>query len=341
MSNQVEITKPTNLLKEDGSILEAGYCKRNLYIYNREAITARKSRIKEWDFYQVSDGNIMVQMNIANISLASFATVCVLDLKSGERHEDMALQLFTINKYPMPRNGDQPYKLTFSKKDFCMTIDVTESTRKLTLKSKRINIDIQATMQKDLQSITIATPFDKPKNNRFFLTQKLNCMPTKGIVQTPTINHIYNESNSYLVMDWGRGVWPHRNCWYWGNGSTRLDDGRLFGFEITWGFGNTDKATETMLIVDGKAHKIGEVYLQTDPEIDDKWMEEWHFKSVDNRFNMTMKPYFDNATGGIFILGMKTHQVHGLWSGTVVLDDGEIVNINNMHAFCEKVYNAW
>ncbi len=44
----------------------------------------------------------------------------------------------------------------------------------------------------------------------------------------------------------GRGVWPHTITWYWGNGSTYLD-GKLFGFELTWGFGDESNATETAI----------------------------------------------------------------------------------------------
>lgn len=40
-------------------------------------------------------------------------------------------------------------------------------------------------------------------------------------------------------------------------------------------------------------------------------------------------------------VGMLTHQVHGLWNGTVTLDDGTVLEIKDMYAFCEKVYNKW
>ena len=56
-----------------------------------------------------------------------------------------------------------------------------------------------------------------------------------------------------------------------------------------------------------------------------------------------MTPFFDNDTGVIVLgqLGMKTHQVHGLWNGYAVLDDGRRIDIKDMYAFCEYVVNAW
>ena len=56
-----------------------------------------------------------------------------------------------------------------------------------------------------------------------------------------------------------------------------------------------------------------------------------------------MKPYYDHYTNllPLNLFGMKTHQVHGLWSGKAVLDDGTELNIKDMYAFCEKVHNKF
>ena len=58
---------------------------------------------------------------------------------------------------------------------------------------------------------------------------------------------------------------------------------------------------------------------------------------------MTMTPTFDNKSVciALVLVGMKTHQVHGVWNGTVTLDDGRVLKIENMYAFCEYVRNAW
>ena len=55
-SEQHRITRRIPLLDENGKLTEPGYCTENLYEYDRKAIKARPTRIKEWDFYQVTDG---------------------------------------------------------------------------------------------------------------------------------------------------------------------------------------------------------------------------------------------------------------------------------------------
>jgi hypothetical protein len=345
LNKQIEITERQNLLNEDGTLARPGYCKRNLFVYNRENITAPKRRIKEWDFYQFSDDKFSVQMNFANISLASGATIGVIDLESGKKWEAMKVSLKTHAK-ELNRNGDAPYSFGIKDKSFDYSVNVTEDKRELYFKGKgsrnsEIEIDITAKMQKGLESLTIATPFSKPAPNRFFFTQKINCMPVTGTVKINDFVKEFSPKNTFLVLDWGRGVWPYSNMWYWGNGSCFLD-GKLFGFEITWGFGNEEAATETALFYDGKCHKIGRVWVDPDPEVGGKWMSPWHFHSEDGRFEMTMMPYFDHFVNlNLGLLKMVTHQVYGTWSGKVILDDGKELVIENMHAFCEKVYNKW
>jgi len=74
----------------------------------------------------------------------------------------------------------------------------------------------------------------------------------------------------------------------------------------------------------------------------DKFMEPWVFVSEDSRFNLTMVPTFDHHSDLNLGIGrMHTHQVHGLWSGDVTLDDGTKLEIRDMYAFCEYVENRW
>lgn len=341
MSKQNEITSLTKLLDENGQLLNPGWCKHNLFEYNRENITAPLWRVKEWDFYQVSDGEWVVQLNFANISIASFASADVFNLKTGEKHSAMGLTFGTKKKYPMPRNGEKPYELDYEIGGKHIRYDVTETKRSLYFSGKAdvmLEVDIEATNNINNESITIATPFELP--GRFFYTQKINGMKAKGKVKIGDKEITFGK-DAYCVIDWGRGLWPHKNYWYWGNGATEID-GKLFGFEITWGIGDESNATETCVFYEGKAHKIGAVDVSECPKTKG-WMEPWVFKSDDGKFNLTMTPFYDNHTKTDFLglLKMECHQVHGYYNGTVVLDDGTILEIKDMYAFCEYVENLW
>ena len=56
-----------------------------------------------------------------------------------------------------------------------------------------------------------------------------------------------------------------------------------------------------------------------------------------------MTPFYDHHcdTNALGLLRMHSHQVHGMWNGTAVLDDGTKIEIKDMYAFCEYVENKW
>ena len=55
----------------------------------------------------------------------------------------------------------------------------------------------------------------------------------------------------------------------------------LVGFNLGYGFGNTEKATENMIFVDGKASKLEQVTFQIPGEEEGKprYLEPWKFTS--------------------------------------------------------------
>ena len=83
MQNEIKSKQP--LLAGNGSLAEPGWCRRNLYAYNIGARARSIWRLKEWDFYQISNGRVMVQLNLFNISLATCATFGLVDLQTGEK----------------------------------------------------------------------------------------------------------------------------------------------------------------------------------------------------------------------------------------------------------------
>ena len=344
LSPQIEITEPTPLLDKDGTLAVEGWARRDLFEYDRKFARPRW-RLKEWDFYQISNGKLMVQLNFFNITVASAATAALIDLTTGKRIETAQITLGTRRRYHLPSVSDRPNFFRYDRRGVYVEFDTCATFRKLLFggkaKGKPFKMKFRMYYPEDHENITIVTPFeDKP--TRFFLTTKQNCMPCEGKVTWGEQEFEFSREDTFAVLDWGRGVWPHRNEWYWGNGATRLENGKLFGFEMTSKIGSPHPAaTETCLFYDGKAHKIAEVDVDAFPG-DSGWMQPWHFTSRDGRLDLTMTPFFDNHTGAmVFGLGMKTHQVHGLFNGYAVLDDGTRVEVKDMYAFCEYVRNGW
>lgn len=356
-SAQKEYTEPTKMLADDGTLLSPGWARHQIFDYSRDKVVP-KMHSKEWDFYQVSNGRYMVQLSFANISFGGYVSAVLIDLKNpnpkkklaaGTKHDATTLFLGGRSKYSLPTKGDVPnnvkYTVTGIGKKADFEFDTKENSRTLYFKSGDVECKFEMDIPDGLENITTVLPF-KNHPTSFFMTTKQNCMPCQGTYRCGDKVYEFSKDDTFACLDWGRVNTPYQLVWYWGNGSTYVTDAEgkkhIFGFEITWGIGDETNATETCIFYDGKAHKFGPVDVEVFPK-PDKYMNPWHFVSEDGRFDFTMKPFYDHHcdTNVLNLLRMHSHQVHGLWNGTAILDDGTKVEIKDMYAFCEYVENKW
>ena len=341
---QEEYTQPTTLLGKNGTLLAAGWARHGLFEYDRSRVKHKKRR-KEWDFYQISNGRYMVQLNFANISIGGYASAMLVDLKQRKiLASTMAPFVGGADKYVLPARGDELNRVDFQVGGVSFLADTTETARHLRFEGKGFLADFTMDILPGQENITTVLPFDGYPD-RYFMTTKQNCLACEGVFKAPGVEQQFSREDTFCVLDWGRVCTPYRLVWYWGNGSARIteEDGseHLFGFEITWGIGNESHATETCLFYDGRAHKIGPVDVETFPK-PDGYLKTWKFVSRDGRFNLSMEPFYDHHSDlNVLVMRMHSHQVHGLWSGTVTLDDGRVLSIKDMYAFCEYVENRW
>lgn len=343
-SLQTEYTAPVPMLDDKGNLLVKGWARRNVFGYDRSRVSP-KLRGKEWDFYQVSNGRYLVQIVFANISIAGYISAVLIDMHT-QKTLGSAASYFVggREKYPLPPKGDVPNRCAykFGGAEFCF--DTQKNSRTLYFKKDNIECRFQMDIFDRHDNITTVLPF-KDMPTRFFMTTKQNCMPCEGSFVVDGKACDFSKEDTFCVMDWGRVNTPRRLVWYWGNGATYLTDKKgkkhVFGFEITWAIGDESNATETCLFYDGVASKFGAVDVEVFPK-PDRFMQPWHFVSEDGRFDMTMTPFYDNYNDtNLGIIRMIGHQVHGLWSGSVTLDDGTLHEIKDMYAFCEYVENKW
>ena len=343
-SLQREYTEDLPLLDEKGVLQAKGWARKNVFRYDRDRVK-HVMRRKEWDFYQISNGSLMLQVSFANISLGGYASIVLVDLKQGKTLiSDMAPFVGGKDRYILPARGDVPNFVSFRIGKALFQVNTGTERRELHYEHGEIRCDISMEIPAGLENITTVLPFqDYP--DRYFMTTKQNCMPCEGTVQSGERCWKFNQPDSFCVLDWGRVCTPYSLVWYWGNGSGWIKDQEdrkhLFGFEITWGIGDESNATETCVFYDGKANKIGAVDVETFPK-PDNYMQPWHFISDDGRFNLTMTPFYDHHSDlNVLVMRMHSHQVHGIWNGTVTLDDGTVLMIRDFYAFCEYVENRW
>lgn len=79
---QNRITKSSKFLNENGEFLNKGYATSLLLEYCRHDIKAKGYRIKEWDYYLMTNDECGVALTIADNSYIALISVSFLEFKN-------------------------------------------------------------------------------------------------------------------------------------------------------------------------------------------------------------------------------------------------------------------
>lgn len=339
-----EVTTVQKLLKEDGSLREPGWSKSLVQQYDRKDVKAPGFRIKEWDYYLVvsNEHNIAVAFTISDDGYIGLQSASFLDL--GDKpweHTETILNFFPMGKFNLPATSETGIT-KYQDKRLDMKFIAEKNKRTLYCdykkfmgeKTLKCNITLE---QPPMDTMVIATPW-KEKKTAFYYNQKINCMRASGTIELDGKVYELNPAIDYGTLDWGRGVWTYDNTWYWGSGNMTVN-GKPFGFNIGYGFGDTTAASENILFYDGKAHKLDDVTFNIPKS---GYTDPWTFTSSDGRFEMNFVPILDRAAKiDVKFIVTDQHQVFGRMSGKAILDDGQVIELKDCLCFAEDVHNKY
>lgn len=334
---------PGKLLDVYGNLSEAGYATSLVKTYNRKEIKAGKMRIKEWDYYYIGNESYGVAFTIADNSYMGLGSVSIMDFRDKSYITKSVMTFMPKGKTNFPSTSTKG-DVYFKTKKLKISFEKKEDSRLLkgTFLKYNKGMDLQFEIElfeEPEESMVIATPFEK--RHYFYYNQKINCMRAKGKVVLGGKVYKFFPNESFGVLDWGRGVWTYSNTWYWSSMSS-IYKGKKIGFNLGYGFGKTDMATENMLFYDGKAYKIDAITFHI-PMKNGKedFLSPWKISSGDGIVDLKFEPILDRKdhTNALIIKSIQD-QVFGKFSGVLKFEDKEF-NIIDLYGFAEKVVNRW
>ncbi|MEZ5957733.1 MAG: DUF2804 domain-containing protein [Hyphomonadaceae bacterium] len=331
-----------DLLDDRGALLERGWATEEVRRYRRAAVRSHPLRIKEWDYYCVLARDYGFAVTVADNDYLGFLSATWFDFRTASFVSEETLVPLPKGNFRMPESADAgDVAVAHGTLDIRYTHEAGGRRIRLRApafdKGRGIEADVFLA-QPAMDRMVIATPFAAAPRS-FYYNQKFNCLRADGVVSVGGERFVFSPQEALGVLDWGRGAWTYDNTWYWGSASGFVD-GRAFGFNIGYGFGDASAASENMLFLDGRAHKLADVAFHLpDGKLD---AAPWRFSSSDRRFEMTFAPILDRAANtDLGLIKSDQHQVFGRFTGEVVLDDGVTLKIEDLLGFAEKVHNRW
>jgi hypothetical protein len=343
---QTELTRPTPLLNPDGSLAQVGWARQPLLECNLEAArfyalrTFQRFRIKRWDYYAIFTPKRFFSATIADLGYAGNIFVYSMDFETGDLHEE-GLVIPLGKGLVLPRNSTEGDS-HFENDKAHLTFSVQPKQRHLSVvwpefhKGAGIEAEIILTCPEGGESMNIVIPIGR---KRFYYNRKINCLPASGWVKYSDTTEILNPKNCAGSLDWGRGVWEYQSFWNWASTSGFLPDGRTVGLNLGCGFGDLTRAGENAVILVNRIHKLGEVKFDY---VSGDYMKPWKFTDSENRLDLVFTPFKDRtAKTKLGVIDSEVHQMFGRYTGKIVTDYRETIQIKDLIGFAEEHHARW
>jgi hypothetical protein len=343
---QIELTQPSPLLTVDGSLAQVGWSRQPLLDCNLENARfyswrfLQRFRIKRWDYYGFTTSDHFFSATLADLGYAGQVFIYLIDFISGEYHE-ATLTLPLSRGIAIPRNSSEGDS-TFDNGKVRLTFRHEAERRHISVvwpqfAGKDLAADVRLHLSPDHESLTIVVPMNSTR--RFYYNRKINCLPAEGHLTWGDARIDFKPTDTLGNLDWGRGIWDYRSFWVWASASGFLPDGRTVGLNLGFGFGDTSQATENALILNGRLHKFGQVDFQYSSH---NFKEPWKMASPDGRLQLEFTPFVERvASANLLLITSEVHQLFGRYRGTVVTDDGEVIQLAGLIGWAEEHHARW
>jgi hypothetical protein len=349
-----EITTPGALLLPNGELAQVGWARQPLLECNLEQAAfypawkrpLQRLRIKRWDYYAVFTPQRFFSATIADLGYAANVFVYTLDWQTNRLHEEgLILPSWSVR---LPR-GSETGETVFEDKQTRLRFNATAGTRQVSVDwpgfdgGKGISARLALACPPEQESLVITIPI---AGKRFYYNRKINCLPAEGLIHTGDVREVVDPATSSAALDWGRGVWAYRSYWNWASASGFLGDGRRVGLNLGCGFGDTSRASENALILDGKIHKLGAVKFDyAGAKEPGGYAKPWRFYAEApgaRRIDLTFTPFKERtATSNLLLIFSEVHQLFGRYSGCVTTDSGEVIQLDGLVGFAEEHHARW
>ena len=335
---QNEINSPLSVLDDKGSPQNFGWSRTPVFFYDPALVFASRRRISESERYIVHSPTHMIIFEVRDDGWLGYMGISVISLRDKKRSTQSFSTFFPLGTYELPTTSttgtvkwrDRKTRLDFISMDNGVKIikaDIPKFGRHRNLRGELVLIETPSS-----QSLVTNQSWRTGKN----AFRYSRCCPNyyaEGVVQFGGAEIIFTRGNGFGVFDWNRGTRPKADIRYWA-AACGMIEGRLFSFCAGYSWADFSFGTENGFFIDGVLHKLDQVTFHI-PMTD--WLSPWRFTSNDSRLEMIFQPHQERIERKrLFFYSYTRRQVCGFFSGKVQLDDGSVMEFDNLTGFIER-----
>jgi len=342
MTHEHEITRPVQECLVDGSLNPdaVGWSRHPLHDCN---LLGRPGRKKKWEYWGVTTDTHMFSLTFADIDYFGLISAGFMaDYSGTPMCEQVGIVPFGIGMEMAPTvasgamSARTPGLSVTVNRERGGAVTVLQASGRLG--GHRLQADLRIETPPGHETLNVLVPWSQ---RRFQFTSKQNCLPTTGTVVFDGTEYGFGPDNhAFGCLDFGRGIWPYRTKWNWASGSG-LAGNSTVGITVGGKWTDGTGVTENGFVVDGVLHKLGEeLEWDYDPEAP---QEPWTIRAAKTgRLELTLEPFSVRANRlNLGVLSTKIAQAFGRFHGTLVCDDGKVVEVSDIVGWAEEHTARW
>jgi hypothetical protein len=329
-----ELIEPVALCRSDGALSpEAiGWARRPLIDCS---LPGRWGRRKRWDFWAVTGPALAMNLTLADVDYLTLADVWFRDLDTGEEVTATAPLPMGGRLALSPRAGEGVVERTGRSLRLRFADDAGGTTLTASCRTEAGPFEAQVRAERPVghEALTVVIPWS---DRRYQCTTKDVARPATGTVRWGDRSY----EPAWACLDFGRGRWPYRTTWNWGAGAG-IVDGRRIGIQVGGRWTDGTGMTENALVVGGRLSKLSEELVWTYDRAD--WLRPWRVRTPrSDRLDLTLTPVHDKVSRlQIGVAASAVDQCFGTWSGRIVPDDGEPIEVDGLFGWAEEATWRW
>ena len=333
-----EIYKELDLCDNNGRLQDksVGWSRNPLFNCNLSGHWLRK---KKWNYWCITNEECLFSLTISNLDYAGMVFVYFLDFKTNKFIEKTFMTPFGRH-CSMPNNVHESvsFKNNGIELAFIEEHNITHIIAECNdFMGTSMKADFKVVYPKGHETLNVVIPWNK---NTFQFTSKHECLPTTGLLIVGETIYNFKPETTFACLDFGRGIWPYKISWNWATASS-MQNGKCIGFNLGAKWTDGTGITENCILVDGKILKLSEdIIFEYDLK---NIMKPWILKTaLTDRVNLKFIPFYERiAKSNLIVIKSEVHQLVGHFSGVIITDNGDVINIDSMLGTAEDHFAKW